>query len=367
MGTANAPTVPTRQAATNPRLALALGGGGARALAHTGVLDVLEREGLRPSCIAGTSMGGLVGALSAVGLGSSEILDVSHSFRFPRWFLPGALLSLDSVFGSAIMHLSGTFEAIRTRLLLTAVDLESGDPRIMRTGRLLPAVRATCAVPGVVAPERIDGRWLVDGSLVNPLPIDAAWLGDPDVVIAVQVGSPRLRRIPQLDWRLTRILSRVGRRVPNPATAKISYEVLLRASEIVLAHETALRVAMTGAEILIEPELGDVGMRDFGRADDCFAAGRRAAEAALPEIERALSAPAREPREKGRRSWVGVDPVCSMVVSSLRARASAEHHGERIYFCSPNCRDLFLRSPTRYPGPRALRRVSDETHRGSEL
>jgi predicted acylesterase/phospholipase RssA len=80
--------VSRRASASSTRLALALGGGAARGLSHIGVLDVLEREGIRPDCIAGSSMGGLIGALSATGLRAREIIEVARSFHFPRWFLP---------------------------------------------------------------------------------------------------------------------------------------------------------------------------------------------------------------------------------------------------------------------------------------
>lgn len=334
--------------ASGVRLALALGGGAARGLAHIGVLEVLEREGIQPGCIAGSSMGGLIGALSAAGLRASELTDVARSFRFPRWFVPGGILEWDALFPSAVPVLKGTFEQLATPLAITAVDLEAGSQVILHSGPLLPAVRATCTVPGVLAPVRLGGRWLVDGGLVNVLPVDVAWMGDPDIVVAVKVGAPRARRIPELNWRVTSFLSRLGGVFPNPATAKVSFEVLVRAAEIILERQTALAAAMTGPEVLIEPDLGAITLRDFHRLDDAVAAGRRAAEDALPELRRLLEAPPHRSPKGDRVFSLRFDPVCAMVISPGRARATLTHGAETYYFCSPNCRDCFQRDPDPY-------------------
>lgn len=336
--------------AIRPQLALALGGGAARGLAHIGVLEVLEREGIQVDCIAGSSIGGLIGALSASGLRAREISEIARSFHFPRWFLPGGVLQWDFLFGSAVPILSGTFAELSTRLIVTAVDLEAGAQVVLHTGPILPAVRATCTVPGVLPPVRLGGRWLVDGGLVNVLPVDAAWMADPDIVVAVKVGALRTRRVPQLNWRVTTMLSRLGGMIPNPATAKVSFEVLVRAAEIVIDRQTALAAAMTGPEVLIEPELGDIGLRDFHRLDAAVAAGRRAADAMLPQLVRLLESPPHAPLPGERVVQLRSDPVCAMVISPARARATAMHRGTTYYFCSPNCRDCFERDPDRYLG-----------------
>lgn len=217
---------------------------------------------------------------------------------------------------------------------------------MLHRGPLLPAVRATCAVPGVLPPERIDGRWLVDGGLVNLVPVDVAWTTDPDVVIAVSVGSRRGRHMPQLDWPVTSWLASLGGAVPNPATAKVSFEILVRASEIALDRAAALAAAMAGPEVLVEPDVRDIGLRDFGRLDDAIAAGRDAAVEALPAIRRQLEG---QTRARGtEKSEMLFDPVCKMIVTPARARARSRRDDRDYYFCSENCRDCFERDPTRY-------------------
>jgi NTE family protein len=318
------------------------------------VLQVLERERIAPGFVAGSSMGGLVGALHASGLPSRDLVRIARSFRFPRWFLPGGVLGWKQVFPSAAEALPPTFEDLGTPLALTAVDIEDGSQVVLHAGGLLPAVRATCAVPGVLPPEHIGDRWLVDGGVANVLPVDVAWMADPDAVIAVRVGGPRARRMPQLAWSVTGLLSRLGRYVPNPATAKISFEVLARAAEIILERQTALSAAMTDPEVLIEPELGDMDLRDFHRLEDAIEAGRQAAEAALPALARLRVAPRLQSAGAPDALSRHVDPVCAMVIHPMWARATAPHGGRLYYFCSANCRDRFLRSPIRYLGSTKL-------------
>lgn len=337
-----------RQLAGRPRIALALGGGGARGLAHIGVIDALDRAGIGVDFVAGSSMGGLIGALHASGLAVPELIAIARKFRFPRWFVPGALLGWEQVFPSAAAALVDTFAALRTPLALTATDIEAGSQIVLHCGQLLPAVRATCAIPGGLPPERIGGHWLVDGGVVNLLPVDVAWMADPDLVIAVRVGGPRARRMPQLAWKATGWLAGLGRFVPNPITARLSFEMLVRASEILLERQTALCAAMTDPEVLIEPELGDMGLRDFGRLDEAVAAGRQATEAVLPALERLLASPRPQSTFASDAHGRYVDPVCAMVIHPTRARATASHAGTTYYFCSANCCDRFCRDPAGY-------------------
>lgn len=340
------PSAPT--GAPAPRVALVLGGGAARGLAHIGVLEVLEREGVKLDFIVGTSMGGLVGALSAAGLNAADIAELARGFRFPRWFLPGAQLDWPSLFAPAVPALPGAFDELKTPLAVTAVDLEAAIQVVLHEGPLLPAVEATCTVPGVLPPVKIGDRWLVDGGLVNVLPVDVAWMRQADIVIAVKVGGVGERRIPQLDWRANPLLARLGRVMPNPATAKVTFELLQRSVEIMLARQTTLAVAMTGPELLIEPELGDMSLRDFRRREYAIEAGRRAAEAAMPNLNALLRAPSVGTVTGERELSLRFDPVCAMVINPSRARAKASIGDRTYYFCSLNCRDRFNRDPDRY-------------------
>lgn len=324
-----------------PRVALVLGGGAARGLAHIGALEVLEREGIEPALVVGSSMGGLVGALFAAGLRASEIRALARRFRFPPWFIPGGLVAWERIFRPALPVLErARFDSLKRRLAVVAVDLESGGRVVLHDGPVLPAIRATCAVPAVLPPVGIAGRWLVDGGLVSVLPVDVASMADPDVVVAIEVGAPRARRLP---W-LARVGWGLGRVLPNPLTARSSFEILVRAAEIALDRQNTLAAAMVGPEVLVRVDLGEFGLRDFHRVEEAAAAGRRAMDAALPALRSALvSRPSQHEPVAGREVVLHFDPVCDMVVSPRRALATLERDGRTIYFCSTGCRDAFTR------------------------
>lgn len=331
------------------RIALALGGGGACGLAHIGVLEVLEAEGVAVDCIAGTSMGGLVGALGAAGLGARRIRDLARGFRFPRGFLLGRIVRWDDIFRPAVDVLANMdFAELSPRLMLTATDLELGAQVVLRRGPVLPSVRATCAVPGVLAPVEVGGRWLVDGGLVNLLPVDVAWMANPDIVVAVNVGALAPRRVNALHGTLARWLMRLGEVVPNPATAKICFEILARAAEVTVARQATLATAMAGPELVVEPRLPDMGIRDFDRLEEAVESGRRAAVQALPGLRRLLAAPLPERARASVRLEHHLDPVCGMVITAARARATVVQAASTYHFCSTNCRELFERDPLRY-------------------
>jgi NTE family protein len=349
--------------ASQPRLSLALAGGAARGLAHVGVLAVLEREHIRADFIAGTSMGGLIGALSAVGLDASAIERLARGFHFPRRFVPGGLLDWSQIFPTAVPVLRGwDFERLSTELAMTAVDLERGRQVILHEGSVLAAVRATCAVPGVMPPEKIDGRWLVDGGLVNILPVDLACAACADIVLAVKPKAGHRHRMRYLDSHGASLLSRVGRLVPNPATAKLSFEVLVRAAEIALETTATFASSMTGPDLLIEPDIDDIGMRDFGRAAEAIAAGRRATEGILPALRTLLALPPRAAVDRtDRLAVVHFDPVCGMAIGAARAASSACFDGTTYYFCSTNCCDRFAAAPPRYVNTRTNRVMHPES------
>ena len=329
-------------------VALALGGGGARGLAHLGVLEVLEAEGMRPTVLAGTSIGGLIAALYARAIPVAEIVSIARGFRFPRRFIPGRLLGWHEIFPTAVRVLADlTFADLATPLAISAVDLQQGEEVVLHSGPLLPAVRATCAVPGVLMPERLAGRYLVDGGVMNVLPVDLAWAWEPDAVIAVNIlASPR--QPVRLDAGYARIATGLGRIFPNPITAHLAFEIVTRAVELALERQRALAIAMTGPEALIDVNLKDVSLRDFHRLDEIVEVGRQATRVALPRLRTTLAAAPRASSRSTPQFALIVDPVCRMAISPGRARATLERAGVIYYFCSANCRDSFERHAEHY-------------------
>jgi NTE family protein len=181
------------------RVGLVLGGGGARGLAHVGVLQVLQREGIPIDCIAGASVGSLVGAGYAAGLRGEPLLQIARqlrwgdiaSFVWPyRGFVSFARMEryLDRLLGERdLADLEIPYAAV-------AADLATGEMVVLKEGRLATAVRASCSVPGVVTPLKRDGRLLVDGGMANNLPISVVRDLGADVVIAVGLVTPSGQR-----------------------------------------------------------------------------------------------------------------------------------------------------------------------------
>ena len=183
---------------SKPRVGLALSGGGPRGLAHVGVLRVLEREGIPLDILAGTSMGGIIAAGYAAGLSpedlEKEALATARIRRLLRLIDPGlpeaGLMRgqrLQAYFEEILGPL--TFADLKISLALVAVDLNAQREVILNEGPLSLALRATISVPGLFTPVEIDGQRLVDGGVLDNLPIDAAQHLGADVVIAVDVES----------------------------------------------------------------------------------------------------------------------------------------------------------------------------------
>ena len=273
-----------------PKVGLALSGGGARGLAHIGVLKVLEREGVPVDFLAGTSMGGVIAAGYASGLGAEYIeKEALRMGRLRNWIdlIDRSLPRLGLFEGQKVQeylarHLGDeTFDDLTIPLALMAVDLETGEEVILRSGRVVDAVRATISLPGVFAPFRLDGCLLVDGGVLNNLPADVVREMGADIVIAVDVGA-KLEDLP-------RLLEAEKRRLPLTQIPLI-VETLHRTVGIMEGRITAQKLAEARPEVLIRPALNDGFslFAGFNRAAECIAAGEKAATAALPGIRKAL-------------------------------------------------------------------------------
>jgi NTE family protein len=177
------------------RVGLALGGGGARGMAHVGVIRVLEREGIPIDCIAGTSAGSLVGASYAAGIRDQRLLEMALHLRWrdiARLVWPRQGFVSFERMESFLVRTVGdrTFADLEMPYAAIAADLATGEQVVLKEGRLAPAVRASCSVPGLVTPVEVNGRLLVDGGIVNNVPISVVRDLGADVVIAVGLGAP---------------------------------------------------------------------------------------------------------------------------------------------------------------------------------
>jgi NTE family protein len=294
-----------------PSIGLALGGGAARGFAHIGVIRTLVARGFIPDVITGTSIGAVIGGCFAAGrLDSIEqwargltrrrllgYLDLSFS---GSGLINGAKLAehLEHDIGDIkIDQLEAHFAAIAT-------EVGTGHEIWLTRGRLADAMRASYALPGIFAPVHIAGRWLMDGALVNPVPVSAARALGARLVIAVNLNSDLLGRgatIPDHGAEpeppaeppsdVPRSPAKSARRqfFGTPSRPGIS-TVMVEAFNIMQDRVTRARLAGDPPDVLINPRLGRVGLFDFHRAVEAIEIGAEAAEQALEPVADALAA-----------------------------------------------------------------------------
>jgi NTE family protein len=285
-----------------PKVGLALSGGGARGLAHIGVLRVLEQEGIPVDFLAGTSMGGVIAAGYAAGL-SAEFMAAEAQrmgqLRSLIALMDRSLPRLGLFEGQKVQeYLTGhlgniTFDELKIPLALVAVDLVMGEEVVLRSGRVADAVRATISLPGVFAPFRLDGHLLVDGGVLNNLPANVVRERGADIVIAVDVSSSCTLESFTLDDR--------GNSHLPLAQVPLILDTLRQAVNIMESRLVSYKLAEAQPEILIRPALGEgiTTLGGFGRATEVIAAGEAAAAVAVPTIRAALGNCRWQPGEAG--------------------------------------------------------------------
>ncbi len=262
------------------KIGLVLGGGGARGFAHIGVLKSLEKRGLEPMAIAGCSMGGLVGALIAAGYDHQGILDIVTEIK--PWKLldmgrMGALIGGRGMAHEMEKFLPATFEELNIPLAVTAVDLQEGKLAVFTQGPLLPALRGTSSIPGIISPEQHGDRHLIDGGLLNNLPVDVIRSMTNAPVLAVDVAAPPNRHVPLEESLLDRAKDIIkGKKRP------LTFELFMKAFDIPAAMLTETRLALNPPEVLVRPRLDpDLKTEDLTRYAEAVDAGFVATEAAL--------------------------------------------------------------------------------------
>jgi len=296
-------------AGSRPRIGLALGSGAARGWAHIGVLRVLQEAGIEPDIVCGTSIGALVGAAYAAG----ELDRLEPWVRSLGWQQVVGLIDLKLggglIEGGKLVAFfrerfaDGGFEALGKPFGCVATDLATGREVWLRRGSVIDAVRASIAIPGVFTPARADGRLLVDGGLVNPVPVSLARAMGAEVIIAVDLNWDLMRRRQRVAGRgrsrsrglLDGVWGRLrGRAVDhgqdeNAPEMPSLLDVMVTGLNIVQWRITQSRLAGEPADVVIRPMLADIAAMDFHRGAPAIAAGRKAAEQALGAIREVLA------------------------------------------------------------------------------
>lgn len=267
-------------------IGLVLGGGGARGFAHIGAARAIAETGLRPAAIAGTSMGAIVGALMAAGYDADAMLEMANEVTLPSLLdfgERGGLIGGKNIEAYLASKLPETFDDLDVPLLVTTVDLQTGDLVVLRTGPLVPALRASSALPGLLSPARLDGRVFVDGGVLNNVPVDAIATATLAPVVAVDVSPAHDRPIDfgedESWWERVASTWRRDQRA-------LLIEVLIKSSELTQTLNTELRLALHPPKVLIRVDLPtDMGVEDFGRVDEAVEAGYRSAVEAIGASE----------------------------------------------------------------------------------
>ena len=295
---------PVRDITAAPRLGLALGGGSARGWAHIGVLRALEEAGLVPSVVAGCSIGAVVGGCFAAGrLDRLEAFALSLTrgrvVRLVDPRLPGSGLIAGNRLRRRLLTDLGErrIEALPIVFGCVATEFGTGQEIALTEGSLIESVRASYAIPGLFPPVELGGQLLMDGTLVNPVPVALARHLGADVVVGVNLngdtGGPVTREVtvpPRRRTFLQDVRERLsGRPQPEPVAALPGIaRVVLDAFNITQDRISRARLERDPPDITIGPDVAAFGLFDFHRAADGIALGHRAARAALPQIRAAL-------------------------------------------------------------------------------
>jgi NTE family protein len=269
------------------KIGLALGGGGVRGLAHISVLEVLDDLDCKPSVIAGTSMGAIVGALYSSGMSGKDIKKLARRhlilkddrlrdvidkradvIKWASAFAPahasGGLIKVDKFYNRLFGEISKTtFEELEIPLIVIATDYWTAEEVVFKTGELLPAIKASAAIPVVFTPVSIGGRILVDGGVVNVVPYEHV-MKLCDVTIAVDVSG-------------------------TPTTHKHELPTLIESAlgtvRIMQTASLAAKMKVMQPDIFVRPDIHNVKLLDFNKVEDVF----KQSEPAMEELSAKLA------------------------------------------------------------------------------
>lgn len=298
-----------------PTIGLALGGGAARGFAHIGVIRTLAAHGIVPDVIVGTSIGAVVGGCYAAGqLDSLEAWARSLTVRSIMSYLDislsgSGLIGGNRLAGQLTDELKDTrIETLPMRFAAIATEFNTGHEIWLTRGRLSDALRASYALPGIFPPVKIGGRWLVDGALVNPVPVSAARALGARVVIAVNLNADLFGRgtiiadhgSDDSDDPPPALEAHTGLRALFGREASLRRKlfghhgrpgiptVMVEAFNVMQDRITRARLAGDPPDVLISPRLGPIGWFDFHRNKDAIAVGVDAAEKAMDTVTEAI-------------------------------------------------------------------------------
>jgi len=292
-----------------PKVGLALGGGVARGFAHIGVLRALLRNGIKPDIIAGTSIGAVVGAAYLAGKldALEEWARSLNRFRILSYLdfrvRSAGLIGGDRLVKTLELHLGGlTFESLNDAFVAIATDMVTGHEVWLRRGPLVESLRASFSLPGIFAPVMLDHRWLVDGALVNPVPVSACRAMGAQLTIAVNLNAdiigiarpagstiPTVAGFDLLDQpheaaeqaRKIPLARRFFRREPDQPSL---FGVMFASLNILQDRIARSRLAGDPPDLSVDPRIGHIGLAEFDRAGELIDLGAAAMERRMPQL-----------------------------------------------------------------------------------
>jgi NTE family protein len=295
-----------------PKIGLALGGGAARGWAHIGVLKRLAAQGIEPDIVVGTSVGAVAGGCWVAGkLDALEEFTRSLTTRRVLGLLDVTLGGSGLIGGRKLESLLARdladmrVENLPRTFVTVATELGTGHEIWLKRGPLIEAMRASYALPGVFSPVRVGDRWLVDGALVNPVPVSVCRALGARIVIAVnlhadtfgrgatvftpaedEIGEPAASDLDERERPAEEMVRRkvVGRGPSAPGLSR----VMMEAFQITQDRVARSRLAGDPPDVMICPRLARVGLFEFHKAADCIAAGEEAAERSLGDVSAAI-------------------------------------------------------------------------------
>lgn len=302
-------------------ICLALGGGGIKGIAHLGVIQCLEEAGFKIRAVAGTSAGGLVGSVYAAGYSPREILSITESLK------PGKMYTRQSSDRPSLLGYTGLAEALTEMLgdtqfsdlkipfACTAVDIRTSQEMYLNQGRVLDAVLATIAIPGVF-PSKLHGEEeLVDGSVLDPVPVSLARCLAPRLPVVAVVLNPAkedFHRVPEFNFIPPASLPIPPPLIEGLARMRVAqaFRIFVQSMDVSARMLTELRLEIDRPDVIIRPDVYRYGLLDVVQPQELVQAGELAAVAALPLIHKTLSWPNRVIRaiKTYRSSQVDNDP-----------------------------------------------------------
>lgn len=266
------------------KVGLALSGGAARGLAHVGVLRVLQKEGIPIDMIAGTSAGAVIGAGYAWDQDTVRItkdaLDASWKKMAPM--IDPSIPRTGFIKGKKIQDLISQyvggnirFSDLKIPFACVATDIDTGEEVVIDSGSVPEALRSSISIPGIFTVVKREGRYLVDGGLTTPVPVEVVRRMGADFIIAVNVN-------PDVTYRMGKTgQARVAaHKEPN------IFQVIMQS--IYITTYSLARNSLENADVVIEPDLSHIGAGDFNKARELITRGRQAAQDAIPEIKKKL-------------------------------------------------------------------------------